>query len=269
MQLSVRPAERRDAEPIRDLFYEVYGGNSPFGSFFSYNCLILVIEMGEELAAAVSVVVSEKSPLRPVYEEAWLAVNPKYQENMAAELAAKFKETAMEYELPDLSETLRRIDKTFSDLRMELAIVKLLKDLTIFQGLSPVELKHLAKLFKQKLFRAGEAIFEAGTTSDELYVIMRGKVSVQVNTPDPVEVAVLGPGDTFGEIAFLNQLPRTATTIATENSIVLIIQRQSFDRIIGTEPHTGMIVFRNLALDLTRKLTNQTFQFTAATAAVE
>lgn len=264
MALEVRPAERRDAEPIRDLYYLVYGGNSPFASFFSYNCLILVAELDGTMVAVVSVVISEKSHLRPAYDEAWLAVDPQYQDTMVLEFASKFKELALQYELPDPPETLRRIDKTFSDLRMELAIIKLLKDLAIFRGLNDLEIKHLAKLFKQKLFRAGEAIFEAGTTNDELYVIMRGRISVQVNTPEPVEVATLSAGDTFGEIAFLNQLPRTATTVAVENSIVLIVQRQNFDRLIETDHHLGMVVFRNLALDLTRKLTNQTYQFTAS-----
>ncbi len=257
MPATIRVAERRDAEPIRDIFYEVYGGNSPFGSFFSYNCLILIAEDEGRIVSAVSVVLSELSPLRPAYEGAWLAVTHDRTDQDITELHHQFKELALMFELPDPDETARRIDKVFSDLRMEMAIIKLLKDLTIFHGLSDVEVKHLSKLFKQKLFRKDEAVFEIGSSNDELYVIMRGKIGVYIDKEGTrTKVATLGAGDTFGEIAFLNQLPRTATTIAEDNSILLIIQRLHFDRIIGTEPHLGMIVFRNLALDLSRKLMN-------------
>ncbi|MDX2226606.1 MAG: cyclic nucleotide-binding domain-containing protein [Verrucomicrobiae bacterium] len=257
MSIEVRHAERRDSEPIRDLFSEVYGPNSPFGSFFSYNCLILVAEVDGQLAGCISVVISEKSPLRPIYEEAWLAVRPAYQESLASEISNLFRELAQQYELPDANETLRRIDKAFADLRMEVAIVKLLRDLLIFKGLNELELKHLSKLFKQKLFRQGEPVFEEGAVNDELYVIMRGKIDVIIDGAKKIKIATLSAGSVFGEIAFLNQSPRTATTTAAENSIVLIIQRQNFDKLVETQSHLGMIVFRNLALDLSRKLIQQ------------
>jgi CRP-like cAMP-binding protein len=67
-------------------------------------------------------------------------------------------------------------------------------------------------------------------------------------------VAVLAPGKILGELAFLDGAPRTARAVAAEASILLRLHRDAFNRLVASEPHLGMVVMRNIAVDLSAKL---------------
>ena len=67
-------------------------------------------------------------------------------------------------------------------------------------------------------------------------------------------VAQFGTGQIFGELAFLDGTPRTAIAIASQASILLVIQRVAFNTLVQHEPHLGMVVMRNIALELSKRL---------------
>jgi hypothetical protein len=133
------------------------------------------------------------------------------------------------------------------------AIVNLLRDLAIFKGLGDGELHKLGRLFTQKLFKACESIFDRNDAGDEAYVIMRGKVDIFLDEKSQ-PIASFNQGQVFGELAFLDGSPRGAKAIAAQPSILLIIKRSEFFELTQREPHLGLAVMKNIALELGNRL---------------
>jgi CRP-like cAMP-binding protein len=148
---------------------------------------------------------------------------------------------------------VRLIDRNFEDQKLGLAIINLLRPLSMFAGLGDGELRKVARLFVQKLYRPNEQVFAKGDSGDEAYIVLRGKISIQLEPESPA-VAQLGDGKVFGEMAFLDGAPRAAFAVATQPSILLVMKRTAFAEVVRREPNLGMMVMRNLAQDLALKL---------------
>jgi Cyclic nucleotide-binding domain len=145
------------------------------------------------------------------------------------------------------------IDRNFEDQKMGAAIINLLRPLSMFAGLGDGDLRKVARLFTQKLYRAGEQVFPKGESGDEAYIILRGKISIHLEQGAP-SIAQLGDGKIFGELAFLDGAPRAAFALASQPSILLVMKRAAFADLVRREPTLGMMVMRNLAQDLALKL---------------
>ena len=153
----------------------------------------------------------------------------------------------------DAKSMVTLIDRNFEDQKLGLAIINLLRPLSMFAGLGDGELRKIARLFVQKLYRPGEQVFAKGDSGDEAFVVLRGKISIKLESESPA-VAQLGDGKIFGELAFLDGAPRAAFAVATQPSILLVMKRTAFAEVVRREPNLGMVVMRNLAQDLALKL---------------
>jgi CRP/FNR family cyclic AMP-dependent transcriptional regulator len=145
------------------------------------------------------------------------------------------------------------IDHSLQDQKMGVAIINLLRGLPIFEGLGDGELRKMARLFTQKLYRPGERVFTKGDLGNEAYVVMRGQIDICLDEQSK-PIASLSNGQIFGELAFLDGAARVAMAIASQASILLVVQRSAFNDVVQREPHLGMVVMRNVAMDLSNKL---------------
>jgi hypothetical protein len=145
------------------------------------------------------------------------------------------------------------IDRSFQDQKLGLAIINLLRPLSMFAGLGDGELRKIARLFVQRLYRLGDQVFARGEIDDEAYVVLRGKINIQLDEGAP-PIAQLGDGKIFGELALLDGAPRAAYAVAIQPSILLAVKRDAFTDLVRREPSLGMMVMRNLAQDLAVKL---------------
>jgi hypothetical protein len=145
------------------------------------------------------------------------------------------------------------IDQNFEYYKTGQTVVNLLRTLSIFEGLGDGELRKIARLFSQKLYRPGEPLFEKGDAGEQAYVVMRGQVNIFLDDPDN-PVATMQSGQILGELSFLETAPRAATAIADHASILLVAHRAAFNDLARKEPHLGLAVMRNIALDLSHKL---------------
>lgn len=105
-----------------------------------------------------------------------------------------------------------------------LARVPLLKDVSI------ESLTGLTRSLRRRSFHRGEVIFHQGDPGDTLHIIRNGRVKVVLpaETGDEVVLAVLGPGDCFGELALLDGGPRSASVVAMESVETWVLGRQDF-----------------------------------------
>src|SRR5437764_634882 len=100
-----------------------------------------------------------------------------------------------------------------------------LGDVPMFQACSKHELITICQRAEHTTFEAGRTLIQQGERGREVFVLIDGKVSV---TRDGFEVAQLGPGDYFGELAVLDPGPRDATVTATSDGESLVIDQRLF-----------------------------------------
>jgi hypothetical protein len=101
----------------------------------------------------------------------------------------------------------------------------LLRGLAIFAPLSPARLEGLARQLKAVQVSAGSVVTAEGAAGDTFYVIEAGRVRV---THGAQLIREEGPGEYFGEIALLHDVPRTATVTAAEDTVLLTLSRADF-----------------------------------------
>lgn len=126
--------------------------------------------------------------------------------------------------------------------------VLLLKSAPLFAGLDSEELAALATIALEKEFASGEVIFEQDQPAHHLYVLIRGKVEVLHHAESTdYPIATLGEKECFGEMAILDDQPRSATIKSLEPSTVLKIDRDSFRELIYERPQIAFAIFKILS----------------------
>jgi MFS family permease len=116
---------------------------------------------------------------------------------------------------------LRRIDEA---AHVPEALAQL-RAIPMFAALPPPVLERLAAAAEAVAVTAGDAVFRQGDIGDRFYVIASGRAAVEI---DGAQSGELGPGDFFGEIALLRDVPRTATVRAVEELRLYAIERDEF-----------------------------------------
>jgi len=91
---------------------------------------------------------------------------------------------------------------------------------------------------------AGELIFEAGSTGEEMFGVISGEV--EVRTPAG-GVRRLGPDDTFGEMSIVDSSPRSATAVATVDTRLAVIDRRTFLFLVHETPMFALQVMSSIA----------------------
>ncbi|SRR6266567_1015514 len=104
----------------------------------------------------------------------------------------------------------------------------------------------------RKQFKAGEAIVQQGKRTYGVYLLLKGTALVQIATPG----AALGinPGESCGEISFLDELPATANVIAKEEVEAFYLDRPTLQSMFELFPHLGSRFYHSLAAILSRRL---------------
>lgn len=114
----------------------------------------------------------------------------------------------------------------------------------LFAGLEQDELERLASEFRERTFGEGDRISIEGAEGLTFFVIEEGEVSVAAQGR---EVARLGPGDHFGEIALVDKRPRTATVTALGPVRAHMLPIWSFRPIVEGSPELGWKLLESLA----------------------
>jgi CRP/FNR family transcriptional regulator, cyclic AMP receptor protein len=112
--------------------------------------------------------------------------------------------------------------------------VEQLSKVDLFAGLKPEALDLIAKVASQEIHALGTKIFQHGDAGDKLYLILEGKVRISRDVPGMGEeaLAVLGPGQVFGEMALLDESPRSADARVHERCRLLAIPKDGFDDLL-------------------------------------
>ena len=104
----------------------------------------------------------------------------------------------------------------------------------LFSGLKPQGLELIAKVATEETHSIGTKIFQHGDAGDKLYLILDGKVRISREVPGMGEeaLAVLGPGQMFGEMALLDESPRSADARVHERCRLLALPKDAFEDLL-------------------------------------
>lgn len=111
---------------------------------------------------------------------------------------------------------------------------KTLSSVNLFHGLTPQALERLANVGNEKRQARGMYVFREGERGEKLYVILEGKVRISRTVPGMGEeaLAILGPGEAFGEMSIIDEFPRSADAIVHESCRLLEISREALDDLL-------------------------------------
>jgi CRP/FNR family cyclic AMP-dependent transcriptional regulator len=139
-----------------------------------------------------------------------------------------------------------------------MSIVPLLKRVDILNSLSESQLEKVAKLCREQAHSADEIIFKENDASSELYLIQDGLVEITLSVPDPGterRIITLGKGQIFGEMALVDEGPRSASArCIADGTRLWVAERADFISLCEEDTNIGFIVMRNIAADLAFKL---------------
>jgi CRP-like cAMP-binding protein len=125
------------------------------------------------------------------------------------------------------------------------AVVDELGAVKLFGGLSQRQLRQLARLMKERTFRPGVTIVEEGTMSGVgFFIVAEGEASVSV---DGREVARIGPGDHFGELALVNEDARTASVTSVTRLRCHVIAFWDFRKFARDNPDVAWRLLQHVA----------------------
>lgn len=150
----------------------------------------------------------------------------------------------------------------------ERSIIDLLSGVPIFEELNRRELVAIERILHHREYIRGEVIFRQGERGAGMYIVHRGKVAV-ISEPDQQELVEMTDGDFFGEIALLDDTPRSATVIAkTDCSVFGFFQPDLFD-LIARDSRLGVKVVLRVARFACQRLCQANERLLELTAEVE
>ncbi len=130
-------------------------------------------------------------------------------------------------------------------------VILALKSTPLFQNVPGEGLKRLSDFIQEKSVRAGEVIYAEQDLGDEMYLVRAGNVTVQQEIADrQTTIDTVTAGGHFGEMAIIDDRPRSATAIAEENTSLLVLHKNDFRSAVQDYPDIAFEVFR----ELTRRL---------------
>lgn len=145
-------------------------------------------------------------------------------------------------------------------------LINFLKQADIFYQLTATQLEMIANICQERTFARGETILQEGASSNELYIIAQGEVDILVNPAlvggpsspaNLVTIATLRRGQSFGEVALVDEGLRSATARAAQKDTRLfVIPRDKMLMLCETYPQLGYRLMYNLAADLAMKIRN-------------
>ena len=137
---------------------------------------------------------------------------------------------------------------------MPLSPIEVLRKVPLFAGLGESDLAAFAELTRERSYPKGSVIVFEDDPGDALYLVAAGQVKVVIIAEDGREVilSVLGEGSFFGEMAVIDDEPRSAHVIAMEDSSLLVLRREDFYSRLRSSPEVAISLLREISRRLRR-----------------
>jgi CRP/FNR family transcriptional regulator, cyclic AMP receptor protein len=132
----------------------------------------------------------------------------------------------------------------------------LLKKVALFEGLTHSQLLRVASIARPREYEAGACLFREGDTGQEMFVILEGKVRISQQVPGMGEeaLAILERGQYFGEMAVIEDIPRSADALAHTSCTLWVIEREQLDHLMFTDKDLAYVLLWTFVRTLSERL---------------
>ncbi len=146
-----------------------------------------------------------------------------------------------------------------------LAVRDILRSLPFFQELTPGELEQVVALGRVVTYPKEMILFREGDKGEALYVVLEGSVRVSKAVPGSRDeaMAFMERGSFFGEMALVDEFPRSATAVASQDCKVLFIDKQAFIQMVQEDPVIGRKILWAFCRTLSLRLRETTDRIVA------
>jgi CRP/FNR family cyclic AMP-dependent transcriptional regulator len=127
-------------------------------------------------------------------------------------------------------------------------IIISLKRIPLFVNVHGEGLKRISDVVRETHVSSGELVFAEQDLGEEMYLVHSGKVLIYQELPGQHEpLNVVEPGGYFGEMAIMDEQPRSATARAEEDSVLLVLHRDDFRNAVHDYPDIAFAVFQEFS----------------------
>ena len=139
-----------------------------------------------------------------------------------------------------------------------------LKGHILFEELIPQELDIVARRLSVQEVDTGQMLFREGDNAEFFCLVAQGSLEVIKKGKDgrPLVIATLGDGDSVGEMSMVDGMVRSATVQATFYSIVIVLQRKDFEKILKEYPRIGAKLLKGIARHISVNLRRTSSELT-------
>jgi CRP-like cAMP-binding protein len=126
--------------------------------------------------------------------------------------------------------------------------LKLLHQVALFEGVSLEALGLIAQRLTERSFAAGEVVFREGDPGDRLFLVLTGRMHIYVERQGAtITYTRVQAGEGFGEMALIDEAPRSATVQAEEPSYCLTLDKQDFTALLAAHPQIALGIMKSLS----------------------
>jgi CRP/FNR family transcriptional regulator, cyclic AMP receptor protein len=148
---------------------------------------------------------------------------------------------------------------TLDDLGDFATIVRSRPDILVlvklFRSLAPEDVEIIAHYMRAYIALEDTVVFKDGAPGDTMLFIIEGMVRVcRGDSVDGATLGILDPGKTFGEMALIDNLPRSATCVVLHDSMFAALSRANFNRLAQDHPRLGITILKEIARSLSGRL---------------
>jgi CRP-like cAMP-binding protein len=148
--------------------------------------------------------------------------------------------------------------------------LEILSQIDLFNGLPQGHLRRVVDIGVEEQYKGGATIFPEGEPGEKFYVIVEGAVRISRIVPGMGEeaLAVLRPGNYFGEMSLIDDAPRSATAMCHEKCRLFVINRRDLEDLLFVDRDLAYELLWNWVRTLSRRLraTNDKMTFLATTS---
>jgi len=135
------------------------------------------------------------------------------------------------------------------------SVLPILSQIAILGGFLDRQLHEIFKCLEEGVFKQGEYIFQKGEDPSHIYIVKKGKIDLLITDQEVLlKKKTLTVGDCFGEASLMAMHKHTATAIALEDSVVMVLSRRGLLQLRKQDTEMFSLLMMNIARELARRL---------------
>ncbi|MFA6985253.1 MAG: DUF1003 domain-containing protein [Arenimonas sp.] len=125
----------------------------------------------------------------------------------------------------------------------------LLRSIPLFEGLSEEDLAALGGALERRPFAAGTMIFAQGDSGSSMYIVETGDINIHLpgDASRRISLKDIARGEYFGELALFDEMPRSASALATTDTVLLELPRDTLEDYLARRPRVALAILRTMS----------------------